>query len=269
MPRRLELRGLRLGAGRPEREALLVDGLDLAVERGRVHALVGESGGGKTLSCLALLDLLPAGVRRLAGEVGIDGRPIAQGELAGLRGRVVGLVQQSPRSCFNPLATLGAHLRETLALVGLRGAAADARGAELLAEAGLAEPDRLLGVFPFQLSGGMLQRAMFALALARQPAFLIADEPTTDVDLVLQARLLDLLDDFRRRHDLGVLLVTHDLSVVARLADEVSVLAGGRIVETGPAASLFEGPRSPAARALLATHEALNSPAGLAGAFPS
>lgn len=253
MVRRLSLEGLVLAAGTTE----LVHGIDLAVERGRVAALVGNSGGGKSLSVLAWLGLLPPGVRRRAGTVRRDGEALEAAQQAELRGRCVGLVPQSPTSCLNPLVTIGRHFRETLACAGLGARAARTEAAARLAEVGFDPPARLLGLYPCQLSGGMLQRVVIALALCRDPDFLFADEATTDLDLESQAQVLGLLERLRDRRGIGLLLVTHDLAVVARLADEAAVLQHGRIVERRSVAELFAAPRAPATRALLAAHRAL------------
>lgn len=253
----LTLEGLRLEAGPPANPAILVDGVDLTLRRGAVLGVVGTSGAGKSLSALALLGLLPREVRRVAGRVLLNGRVLDGRGTAALRGSTVGLVQQAPRGGFNPLVTLGRHFRETLAASGLRGAEADARTAALLREVGFTRPEELPGLYPSQLSGGMLQRAMLALALARDPLFLLADEPTTDLDLVVQAQILDLLEGLVRRRGLGLLLVTHDLSVIARLADEVAVMCGGRVVERAPVQEFFAAPRHPRSRAMLAAHLSL------------
>ncbi len=250
----LTVTGLHLRAGAAEP----VRGVSLALRRGRVLALVGPSGGGKSLTTLALLDLLPPGIRRAAGEFALDGRVLDRAGQAALRGGVVGYVQQSPRAGFNPLVTIGRHFTETLAAAGLRGAAAPARMEALLREVGFADPAALPGLYPSQLSGGMLQRAMIALALARDPAFLLADEPTTDLDLVTQAGVLDLLEGLAARRGIGLLIVTHDLAVVARLADEVAVMEAGRVVEHAPVHALFDAPCHPRSRALLAAHLALS-----------
>jgi nickel transport system ATP-binding protein len=242
------MEGLGIDAGgRP-----LVRDISLVLEPGRVLGLVGTSGSGKSLTVLAMLGLLPQGTRQVAGTLRHDGRALDAAGIAALRGRRVGLVQQSPRACFNPLLTISQHFTETLG----RGAA-PGRAAALLAEMGFDDPDPLLRAYPFQLSGGMLQRVMLALALARDPDFLLADEPTTELDLVAQAALLDLLEGLARRRGLGLLLVTHDLSVVARLADAVAVMQGGRIVEQRPVLEFFDDPRHPASRALLRRHLAL------------
>jgi len=249
--------GLRLVAGSAEKPVVLVDDIDLRIERNRVLALVGTSGGGKSLSTLAILGLLPPGVRCVAGSVMLDDEPLTKAAVTGLRGQTVGLVQQSPAGCLNPIVTIGRHFRETLARSGLGKMAARNEAVAWLAETGFETPERLLDLYPFQLSGGMLQRVAIALALCRNPAFLIADEPTTDLDLATQAQILDLLDSLRRRHRIGILLVTHDLSVAARMADEVAVLTEGRIVEHRPVYDLFSAPRHACTRALLDVHFAL------------
>ncbi|AWK89626.1 nickel import ATP-binding protein NikD (plasmid) [Azospirillum thermophilum] len=247
------MEGLRLSARRDGRPVELVHGIDLAVERGRVTALVGASGSGKSLTCLGLQGLAPPGVERLAGRVRLDGVAV---EPAALPGRVVATVMQNPRSAFNPVLTMRAHARETLALRGDAGAL-DERLAEALAEVGLPEPGRVARLHPFEMSGGMLQRMMIALALLAGVPFLLADEPTTDLDPLAQAHILTLIERLVATRGLGVLIVTHDMGVVARLADDVAVMEAGRIVETAPVADLFAAPRSGAARALLAAHRAL------------
>lgn len=255
--RSLSVGGLHLAAG----GHLLVQGVSFTLRRGRVLGLVGTSGSGKSLTTLALLDLLPPGVRQIAGMVALDDRPA---DRAALRGKVVGLVQQAPRGGFNPLVTIGRHFLETLACDALRGPAARARAEALLREVGFEAPGEILPLYPSQLSGGMLQRVMLALALCRDPDFLLADEPTTDLDLVVQAQLLDLLEGLVARRGLGLLLVTHDVSVIARLADQVAVMEQGSIVEQRPVARLFDDPAHPRTQALLAAHLALyeGMPAG-------
>ncbi|KMO20168.1 nickel ABC transporter ATP-binding protein [Methylobacterium platani JCM 14648] len=238
------------------REAVpLVRDATLELRAGEVLALVGASGSGKSLACAALLGVLPPGTRRTGGRVLLDG---ADAEPASLRGRAVACVLQAPRTAFNPLRTIGDHAGETLAVAGLRGAPGRAARDAAFAAAGLGDDPRWPDLYPFQMSGGMLQRAMIALALLSGAPFLIADEPTTDLDLVAQGRILDLLARLVRERGLGLLIVTHDLGVVARLADRVAVMEAGRIVETAPAAALFSEPAAPATRALLAAHRALH-----------
>ncbi|MFZ6761889.1 ATP-binding cassette domain-containing protein [Pseudoroseomonas sp. WGS1072] len=248
--RSLSVGGLHLAAeGR-----LLVRGASFTLRRGRVLGLVGTSGSGKSLTTMAMLDLLPPGVRQVAGMVALDNAPA---DRAALRGRTVGLVQQAPRGGFNPLVTIGRHFAETLACDGVRGAAARDAMQGLLREVGFDDPASVTGLYPSQLSGGMLQRVMLALALCRDPDFLLADEPTTDLDLVVQAQLLDLMERLVVRRGLGLLLVTHDFSVIARLADQVVVMDAGRIVEQQPVHRLFEDPAHPRTQALMAAHLAL------------
>lgn len=227
----------------------LVRDVSLELRTGEVLALVGASGSGKSLACAALLDVLPPGTRRMGGRILLDG---AETEPAALRGQAVASVLQAPRTAFNPLRTIGDHAAET------PGKPDRAAMAQAFAAVGLGDDRRVPDLYPFQMSGGMLQRAMIALALLSRAPFLVADEPTTDLDLVAQRGILDLLAGLVRGRTLGLLIVTHDLGVVARLADRVAVMEAGRIVETGPAASLFAGPRERATRALLAAHRALH-----------
>lgn len=256
-PQRLGVEGLRLAARPAGRPVELVRGIDLALERGRVTALVGASGSGKSLTCLGFQGLTPPGVERIGGRVRLDGAEVAP---ATLPGRVVATVMQNPRSAFNPVLTMRAHARETLAVRGGPDGlneGVDDLLAGALAEVGLPEPGRIARLHPFEMSGGMLQRMMIALALLAGVPFLLADEPTTDLDPLAQAHILALIERLVVSRGLGVLIVTHDMGVVARLADEVAVMEAGRIVETAPVAELFAAPRSDAARALLAAHRAL------------
>ncbi|MCB8890549.1 ATP-binding cassette domain-containing protein [Vreelandella malpeensis] len=232
----------------------LVDGVSLTLARGEVVALVGASGSGKSLTCAAALDALPAGTRRQGGQVWLDGAPIAPERL---RGRVVASVLQNPRSAFNPVRTLGDHAEETLQALGMEKSCWKERIHRALREAGLDEPQRLLGLYPFEMSGGMLQRAMIALALASEAPFLFADEPTTDLDVIHQREILDLLAGLRERFGLGILLITHDMGVVARLADRVLVMDQGCVQESAPVEAIFRQPRHAVTRALVAAHLSL------------
>ncbi|MFJ4048041.1 nickel import ATP-binding protein NikD [Pseudomonas hunanensis] len=249
-PSLLEIRGLRIEA----QAGVLVHGVDLQLRRGEVCTLVGASGSGKSLSCLGLLDLLPPGLARTQGQLLLDGQPLAA---SSVRGRLASLVLQNPRSAFNPVRNMASHAIETLRQRGITGASARARMAHCLDAVGLADPERVLQSFAFQLSGGMLQRMMIALALMAETPFLLADEPTSDLDALSQARFLDLLMELVQVHGLGVLLVTHDMGVVARCADQVAVMEAGRIVECQPAHELFQRPASATARTLLHAHQVL------------
>ena len=232
----------------------LVERADLTLRAGQVHALVGASGSGKSLTCLGILDLLPPGVHSSGATLLLDGQKV---EPAQLRGREVALVLQNPRSAFNPVRSLRQHALETLQTRGIRGTGADDLIHATLHEVGLHEAPRVLDSFACQLSGGMLQRMMIALALLADSRFLLADEPTSDLDVVAQARFLDLLERLVEQRNLGVLLITHDMGVVARCADQVTVMAHGRIVEHADVHTLFHAPQSQEARTLLAAHHSL------------
>ena len=247
MPQKIQLEQISLAADRP-----LVSDVSFTLRRGQVLALLGSSGCGKSLTCAAALGLLPPGVRQTAGRVLLDGIPV-HGEQ--LRGATIATIMQNPRSAFNPLHTMAAHARETCRAVGR-----EANDAVLLAameEVGLDNPRALLKRHPFEMSGGMLQRMMVALALLSRAPFIIADEPTTDLDAIAQARILDLLADIVARRGLGLLLVTHDMGVVARLAHHVTVMENGRLVEHCDVNTLFSAPRHPLSQRLLAAHLAL------------
>ncbi|QRE72971.1 ATP-binding cassette domain-containing protein [Methylobacterium aquaticum] len=255
----LRIEGLSIQTWRGREPVPLVRDVTLDLHRGEVLALVGASGSGKSLACAGLLGVLPPGTKAAGGRILLDGAEVRP---AALRGRAVASVLQAPRTAFNPLRTIRDHAGETLAVAGISGRAG--RGAmtealrEVLDAVGLGEDPGVPDLYPFQMSGGMLQRAMIALALLSRAPFLVADEPTTDLDLVAQAGILDLLARLVRTHDLGLLIVTHDFGVVARLADRVAVMEDGRIVETGEAARLFAAPAHPATQALLAAHRALH-----------
>jgi nickel transport system ATP-binding protein len=244
----LAIEGLCIAAGRPPHDTVLVKDVSLTIAPGEVLGLIGESGSGKSMTCLAVMDLLPPGVRVTAGAVRFCGR-------TGLRrGRDAAMVLQNPSSCFDPVMTILGHFRETVQALGLSEDRKWSRTGAALAEAGFDQPETVLPLYPFQLSGGMLQRVMLALAMLGGPKLLLADEPTTDLDMPAQAKALDLMDRLRRSHDLAVLLVTHDLSVAARLADRVAVMRGGHIVETGPVDQIFAQPGHPYTQTLLAAH---------------
>ncbi|WP_436915987.1 nickel import ATP-binding protein NikD [Klebsiella pneumoniae] len=242
MPQKIQLEQISLAADRP-----LVSDVSFTLRRGQVLALLGSSGCGKSLTCAAALGLLPPGVRQTAGRVLLDGIPV--------HGATIATIMQNPRSAFNPLQTMAAHARETC-----RAAGRETNDAVLLAameEVGLDNPRALLKRYPFEMSGGMLQRMMVALALLSRAPFIIADEPTTDLDAIAQARILDLLADIVARRGLGLLLVTHDMGVVARLAHHVTVMENGRLVEHCDVNTLFSAPRHPLSQRLLAAHLAL------------
>lgn len=253
-PQTLAIENLCICARREGQDIQLVRELSLTLERGEILALVGGSGSGKSMTCAGAQDVLPPGVYRRAGRVLVDGSDVAP---KSLRGRTVATVLQNPRSAFNPLRTIFDHAREVRRVA--RADAAEDRAATIaaLCDAGLDEPERALALYPFEMSGGMLQRAMIALALLSGAPFLFADEPTTDLDLVVQARILDLLEGLVASRGLGILLVSHDIGVVARLANRVAVMQEGQVVEEGSVERIFSAPQHAVTRELVAAHLAL------------
>jgi len=247
MPQQIELRNMVIEADKP-----LVKGVSLTLTRGRVLALVGGSGSGKSLTCAAALGVLPAGVRQTAGQVLADGTLMSPRTL---RGKTVATIMQNPRSAFNPLHSMATHARETCLAVGKP--ADNAALIAALRAVGLEDAHRVLTLYPFEMSGGMLQRMMIAMAVLCDAPFIVADEPTTDLDAVAQARILDLLDSIMQTRAPGMLLVTHDMGVVARLADEVAVMDDGVIVEQGDVEAVFHTPQHRVTRNLVAAHLAL------------
>ncbi|MGI4944208.1 MAG: ABC transporter ATP-binding protein [Janthinobacterium lividum] len=234
----------------------VVDGVSFSLSAGETLALVGESGSGKSLTALSILQLLPPGAA-CAGSVVLDGQPMLGASPAALhqaRGGTAGIVFQEPMTSLNPLHRIGRQVAEAMSLHAKSRATRPARGAvaALLAEVGFPDAERRLDAFPHQLSGGQRQRVMIAMALANNPRLLIADEPTTALDVTIQAQILDLLAQARRARGLALLLISHDLNVVRRVADRVCVMKDGVIVEHGPVADVFARPQHPYTRMLIA-----------------
>jgi oligopeptide/dipeptide ABC transporter ATP-binding protein len=234
-----------------------VDQVSFTVGAGETLGLVGESGSGKSVTALSILRLVQPPGRIASGRIRFRGRDLVglpEREMRPLRGAGIALVFQEPMTALNPVFTIGSQLEETLAVHG-RASGADARrqAEELLAAVRMPAPARHLDEYPHQLSGGLRQRALIAMALACRPALLIADEPTTALDVTVQAEILDLLREMKGRFGLSLLLITHDLGVIAETADRVAVMYAGRIVEEAPVADLFHDPKHPYTRALLAS----------------
>ena len=247
----LELRGLSVRFHTPEGTVDAVRSVDLDVRPGEIHGLVGESGSGKSATCLAVMGLL--GPRaEVAGHIGFAGQHIGP-DAASLRGRGIGMIFQEPRASLDPVFTVGHQLREVLALhrPELSRRAVVAEAAMLLRHVGLPEPERQMRVYPHELSGGMAQRVAIALALAGKPRLLLADEPTTALDVTVQAQVLDLLLRLRNEAGLAVVLVTHDLGIIAQYADRVSVMRDGEVVEQATVHKLFAQPAHAYTRQLL------------------
>jgi peptide/nickel transport system ATP-binding protein len=232
-----------------------LDGLSLAIARGETFALVGESGCGKSMTALALMRLLPDNGRIVSGDVRLDGQDLPALSEAGMRrvrGRRIGMIFQEPSASLNPVMKVGAQVVEAIEThTALRGEAARAKAIDWLRRVGIPEPERRADDYPFRMSGGQKQRVMIAMTLAAGPDFLIADEPTTALDVTIQAQVLELLKDLQREQGLGMLLITHDLAVVAGMAHRVALMYAGQIIEVADAADFFAAPRHPYARALL------------------
>jgi peptide/nickel transport system ATP-binding protein len=233
-----------------------VEGVSFDIAAGETFALLGESGCGKSMTALALMRLLPAAARIARGRVQFAGRDLCalpETAMRGVRGGKIGMIFQEPASSLNPVMTVGAQIAEAIGLHGQSPAGtAAARVVELLAAVGIPDPERRAREYPFQMSGGMKQRAMVAMALAGEPALLIADEPTTALDVTIQAQVLDLLDGLRRQRRMAMLLISHDLGVVAKMADRIGLMYAGQLVEMAPQAEFFALPAHPYARRLFA-----------------
>jgi peptide/nickel transport system ATP-binding protein len=234
-----------------------VKGISFDIPRNSTVALVGESGSGKSVTSLAMLGLLPPenSIIDPASEILFGGRNIlglSMGELRKLRGAEISMIFQEPMTSLNPVFTVGWQLEEVLRLhVGLSGKAARKRSVEVLREVGIPEPERRIDAYPSQLSGGQQQRVMIAMAIACEPQLLIADEPTTALDVTIQKQILDLIADLQKRRQMSVLFITHDLAVVGEIADYVVVMRNGEIREQGPAKDVFEHPKDTYTKALL------------------
>ncbi len=240
----------------------VVEGVSFRVEEGEPVALVGESGSGKTLSALAILNLVTPPGKIVGGAVRFRGRDVLSlpgPELRAFRGKDAAMVFQEPLSALDPVMTIGTQIAEAV-LAHERAPKREAlsRAEELLARVRMADPKRCLAQYPHQLSGGMRQRAMIAMALACKPALLIADEPTTALDVTVQAQVLDLLAELRESTGMALLLITHDLGVVARTAQRVYVMYAGRVVEAAPVRRIFEAPAHPYTQGLLDSLPRLN-----------
>jgi peptide/nickel transport system ATP-binding protein len=245
----LELRRLAVSFSTDDGTVQAVDGIDLSLARGRTLGLVGESGCGKSVTSLAVMGLLPPEHSHVSGEVQFEGRDllkVAQPELRDLRGARLAMIFQEPMTSLNPSYTIGNQIIEAIQRhQGLPAAEARAKAIDMLKLVHIPSPEKRIDDYPHKLSGGMRQRAMIAMALACGPQLLIADEPTTALDVTIQAQILDLLRGLRRDTGTAIILITHDLGVVAEMADDVAVMYAGQIVERAPVAALFARPEHP------------------------
>ncbi len=244
-----------------------VGGISYEVETGETVAIVGESGCGKSVSAMSILRLIPDPPGRIvAGEVYFQGRDLLtvdDAEIRDVRGKQIAMVFQEPMTSLNPVLTIGLQLTETLVQhLDISREAADARALELLQLVGISDPERRLEQYPHHLSGGMRQRVMIAMALCCEPQLIIADEPTTALDVTIQAQILELMRDLSKRLGVALIIITHNLGVVARYANRVNVMYAGKIVESGSAVDIYHSPRHPYTVGLLASVPRLDQPRG-------
>ena len=256
-PALLEVRDLSVDFGSGDKAVHAVRDVSFDIRRGETLAVVGESGSGKSVTALSVLQLLPYPMaRHPTGSIRFQGRELVGApprDLLAVRGNRISMIFQEPMTSLNPLHTIERQVNEVLILhKGLTRAAARRRTLELLEQVGIPEAATRLDAYPHQLSGGQRQRVMIAMALANEPDLLIADEPTTALDISVQAQIVDLLRDLQTRHKLAYLFISHDLKVVRALADEVLVLRHGKVVERGAAREIFERPQTPYTQALIA-----------------
>ncbi|OOO02785.1 MAG: putative ABC transporter ATP-binding protein [Chromatiales bacterium USCg_Taylor] len=272
----LEVSDLRTWIGTGPSPVHAVDGVDFHIDQGETFVLLGESGCGKSMTALSLLRLLPPGGHIVSGRIRLHGQDLLQlteAEMSAIRGARISMIFQEPQTSLNPVMNVGAQITETLARHGgLRGRALDARALELLDAVGIPDPQRRLGDYPHQLSGGMKQRVMIAIAIGTAPDLLIADEPTTALDVTIQAQILDLLKALQKDRGMAIMLITHDLGVVAQVADRVAVMYAGQIVEQAYRESFIHSPAHPYSQKLFHSVPTLSKRgtelAVIAGAVP-
>jgi peptide/nickel transport system ATP-binding protein len=259
----LEVENLQTHFRTPDGVNRAVDGVSFQVAEGETLAIVGESGCGKSVTANSILRLIPEPPGRIAGTIrfqGIDLLKLSDRAMRAIRGNDISMIFQEPMTSLNPVLNVGRQLGETLRLhQGLDKRAAEERSVEMLALVGISEPRRRVREYPHQMSGGMRQRVMIAMALACKPKLLIADEPTTALDVTIQAQILELMADLKRKVGAAIVLITHDLGVVAEVAERVMVMYAGRKVEEAPVAKLFRAPRHPYTQGLLGAVPKLGS----------
>jgi peptide/nickel transport system ATP-binding protein len=244
-----------------------VEGVSFTVNRGEVLAIVGESGSGKSVTALSIMRLLPRLTARIPkGRITFDGRSLLDlddEQMREIRGRDISMIFQEPMTSLNPILTIGLQIKEPLQIhLGMTDQQAKARAIELLQLVGITDPERRLDQYPHQFSGGMRQRVMIAIGLACNPKLIIADEPTTALDVTIQAQILELMKNLSRKLNIALIIITHNLGVVARYADRVIVMYAARVAEQGPADAVFHRPRHPYTLGLLRSVPRLDRPRG-------
>ena len=260
----MEVKNLNVTFRTEEEIVRAVRGVSFAVQAGSTHCIVGESGSGKSVTCHAVLGLTPKNGAVSVEAIRFKGRDLAglnEGEFEKIRGARIAMVFQDPMSSLNPVHSIGWQLSESLTLhKGMRQAEAAGEAVRLLEMVGIPEPAQRVKEYPHQLSGGMCQRVMIAMALSCDPDLLIADEPTTALDVTVQAQILDLINRMKKEREMAVILITHDLGVVAEMADDVTVMRHGRVMEYGPVERIFHQPGHEYTRELLAQVPRLDHP---------
>ncbi|WP_137939759.1 oligopeptide/dipeptide ABC transporter ATP-binding protein [Chitinivorax sp. B] len=253
----LKIRNLSVTFGSGANPFRAVDGIDFEIDRGEIVGTVGESGSGKSVTMLALMGLIDAPGRVTADELSFDGKNLltmSERERRKIIGKDIAMIFQDALSSLNPSYTVGYQIKEVLKVhEGLRGAALERRALELLEMVEIPDPKSRLNAYPHQLSGGMSQRVMIAMAIACRPKLLIADEPTTALDVTIQAQIMDLLVNLQKSQNMALIMITHDLAVVAEIAHRVNVMYAGQLVESNRVPAIFEHPRHPYTQALLAS----------------
>ena len=267
MGKLLEVRGLKTEFETSEGTVKAVDGISYDVEKGETVAIVGESGSGKSVGALSILGLIPSPPGKVvAGEILFQGQDLLKMDDAGIRkirGGEISMVFQEPMTSLNPVLSIGLQLTETMLVhLSMNQSEADKRAVELLGLVGIGEPERRLKQFPHHLSGGMRQRVMIAMALSCKPKLIIADEPTTALDVTIQAQILELMKNLSREMNVAQIIITHNLGVVARYADRVNVMYAGKIVEMGTALQIYHRPRHPYTVGLLRSVPRMDQPRG-------
>ncbi len=251
----IAVKDLRVSFFTEQGEVRAVDGASFSVDPGALVGIVGESGSGKTACMLAIMRLLPPGARIVSGSIGFEGRDLVslgEPEMRAIRGARIAMVFQEPMTSLNPVFTVGSQIGEAIRLhQGTGRAETRTRTVEALRMVGIADPERMADYYPHQLSGGMRQRVMMAMALSCRPRLLIADEPTTALDVTIQAQILDLIAELKERLGIAVILVTHDLGIVAQYADMVTILYAAKVAEQASSSELFRNPLHPYTRGLL------------------
>ena len=251
----LEIRGLDVSFGGSKSRVNVIKGLNIELKRGETLGVVGESGSGKSVTSLAVMGLLPQHSAHVSGEIIFEGENLLalnRRALEKLRGNKIAMIFQEPMTSLNPIQTCGKQIMEPLMLhLGMKKKEAEARALELLKLCGISAPQQRLREYPHQMSGGMRQRIMIAIALACNPSLLIADEPTTALDVTIQAQILELMKDLKKKINMSIMMITHDLGIVADSCDRVVIMYAGQIVESAPTAELFSDPRHPYTKGLL------------------